>query len=257
MLKLFWAELKRDWILLRRYAAEAISGVIGLAIVFYGLFLSTQYAVGPGVQLGDRLDSIIVGYVLWSLALFVVGDIAGELQREAQTGTLEQVFLSPFGGLRVFVVRALASLATQLFLNISILLLILLLTGSRLSFPPVLLLPLGTVLLAAYGVAVSMGSLALLLKQVQQIQGVFNFFLLFVLTVPIETWTGPSKYLGWLLPMTPGAGLLRQLMAQGQSLDVPLFLIALLNGAVYCTVGLLLFRWAEREAKRKGKLAGY
>jgi ABC-2 type transport system permease protein len=257
MVRLFLAELKREWILQLRYTVEIVSFVVGLVVVFYGLFQSAQYIAGPSVQFGDRLDSIVVGYVLWSLSIFILSDIAGGLQQEAQTGTLEQVFLSPFGALQIFMIRAVANLTIQLILNLSILLIIMAMTGSRLSFPPTLLLPLLTVLLGAYGLALVMGSLALLLKRVQQVLGIFQFLLFFVLLVPIETWASSTRFLGWLLPMTPGAGLLRELMAQGQSLNLAQFLVALVNGAAYFVLGLFLFRLAEREAKQRGKLGGY
>ena len=255
-MKLLLAELKRSWTMLRRYGAETIGGIVATTVVFYGLFLSAKYVAGE-VQFGDRLDAIVVGYVLWSLVLFIVGDISGGLQQEAQTGTLEQLFLSPFGAPRIFVTRALAGLTTQLLLNATILLIISLLTGTRLAFPIALMLPLVAVLLGAYGLALAMGSLALLLKRVQQVLGVFNFGLLFVLTVPVESWAGSAKWLGMLLPMTPGAGMLRALMAQGRSLDGLQLTIAFLNGAGYFAIGLSLFCWAEREVKRRGKLSGY
>jgi ABC-2 type transport system permease protein len=257
MLHLFRAELTRNWIMLRRYSGEAISGVIGLTIVFYGLFLSAQYVAGGGQQFGDRLDTIVVGYVLWTLVIFVISDISQGLQQEAQTGTLEQLFLSPFGAPRIFLMRGLTSLSTQFVLIISILLLIMAITGSRLSFPPLLILPLITVLLGAYGVALSMGALALLLKRVQQISGILQFLLFPLLMVPIESWAGAAKFLGLLLPMTPGSGLLRELMARNQGLDLTQLLLALINGIVYFAIGLSIFYWAEREVKRRGKLAGY
>lgn len=257
MLRLFLAELKRDWIMLRRYAAEAISGVIGLTIVFYGLFLSAKYVAGSGSQFGDRLDSIVVGYVLWSLVLFIISDIAQGLQQEAQTGTLEQLFLSPFSASKIFVMRALAKLTTQLVLIVSILFLIMAITGTQLAFPPLLVLPLLTVILGAYGIALGMGALALLWKRVQQLLGIFQFLLFTLLMVPIESWAGPAKLLGLFLPMTPGAGLLRELMARGQTLDLGQWAIALLNGLFYFGLGLFLFRWSERETKRRGKLGGY
>ena len=255
-MNLLLAELKRSWTMLRRYGAETIGGIIATTVVFYGLFLSAKYVAG-GAQFGDRLDTIVVGYVLWSLVLFILGDISGGLQQEAQTGTLEQLFLSPFGAPRIFVTRAFAGLTTQLLINLTILLIISLLTGTRLDFPPTLVLPLITVLLGAYGLALAMGSLALLLKRVQQVLGVFNFGLLFVLTVPVESWAGSTRWLGLLLPMTPGAGLLRQLMAQGRSLNGLDLAIAVLNGLVYFGLGLFLFQRAEREVKRRGRLGGY
>lgn len=256
-LELFLAELKRSWIQLIRYSTEAIGGIIITTTVFYGLFLSAQYIAGPGLQFGDRLDSIIVGYVLWTLVLFILGDIAGGLQSEAQTGTLEQLFLSPFGAPRVFLTRAIAGLTIQITLNLTILVMILLLTGRQLFFPPSLVLPFTTVLLSAYGLAFAMGSLALLLKRVQQLLGIFQFVLLFLLTMPIETWVGTPRILGFLLPLAPGAGLLRDVMARGEGINWLHLAIAFLNGIIYLTLGLFLFRQAEQITKRRGRLSGY
>ncbi len=257
MLELFFAEFRRSWIQFLRYPAEAVGGVVVTTSIFYGLFLSARYIAGPTLQFGDRLDAIVVGYVLWNLVLAISIDIAGGLQYEAQTGTLEQLFLSPFGAPRVFLVRAVASLALRLLTILFILIVIMLLTGSRLAFPPVLLLPLLTVLLGAYGLAFAMGSLALLLKRVQQLLGIFQFALLFLMATPTETWQGPLRLARWLLPMTSGAGLLRDLMARGDALELGQLGLALLNGMAYLAIGLLLFRFAEREAKRRGKLSGY
>lgn len=257
MFKLFLAELKREWILLRRYSTETVAFIIGLVVAFYGIFQSAQFIAGPGAALSDRLDALVVGYVLWSLSIFILADIAGGLQQEAQTGTLEQLFISPFSAVQIFLTRAVANLIIQLLVNFSILLIVMFITGSQLSFPPALLFPFVGVLLGAYGLAMAMGSLALLLKRVQQVLGIFQFLLFFVLMVPTETWSSSVRFLGWVLPMTPGAELLRSLMARGESLDTIPLLIALLNGGVYFVVGLFLFLLAEREAKRRGKLSGY
>jgi ABC-2 type transport system permease protein len=257
MLELFLAEFRRNWIQFIRYPFEAIGGVFITTSIFYGLFLSTRYVAGPALQLGDRFDAIIVGYVLWSLVLFTMTELAGGLQYEAQTGTLEQLFLSPFGPTLVFVMRAFASLLLRLLLILIILLLIMALTGSNLNFPPTLLLPLLTVLLGAYGLAFIVGSIALLLKQVQQLLGIFQFALLFLMATATESWTGGLQIVRWLLPMTGGAGLLRDLMARGEALNWAEFGLALVNGVVYFSLGLLVFRFTEKEAKRRGLLGGY
>ena len=61
----------------------------------------------------------------------------------------------------------------------NILLSIMLLTGSRLDFPPALIFPLFAVLIGANGLAFTIGALALLFKQVNQLQVIFQFGLLF------------------------------------------------------------------------------
>ena len=248
MLELFLAELKRIWTEFIRYPVEAISGVIITTSLFYGLFLSARYIGGSTLQFGDRLDGIIVGYVLWTLVTFIVFGIAISLQIEAQTGTLEQLFLSPFGAWKVFLTRAIANLILNLVEMLSILFLTILLTGRHLSFPPSLLLPFITVIF---------GALGLLFKRIQQLLGLFQFVLLFLLMTPTETWTGSLRILRLLLPMTLGAGELRDLMARNQSLDWSTFALALLNGVVYLVCGLVIFRACERKAKLQGILSGY
>ncbi|MEM6751825.1 MAG: ABC transporter permease [Cyanobacteria bacterium P01_C01_bin.38] len=257
MLKLFFAELRCSWIQFRRYPVESISQIIFTTAIFYGLFLGAGYIAGSSFQLGDRLDSIIVGYVLWVLVNFVMGNIAGGLQNEAQTGTLEQLFLSRYGAVKVFLMRGLAYLTLEVLKIVLILFIIILLTGSSLYFPPLLVLPFISILLGAYGFAFIIGSISLLIKRVQQLLPLLLFPLLFLLTIPTETWTGTPKYLALLIPMTPGAGLLRSLMARGESLNLITLIIAFLNGIVYFSIGLFLFRVAEKEAKRKGILSGY
>ncbi|NER80149.1 MAG: ABC transporter permease [Leptolyngbya sp. SIO1D8] len=250
-------ELKRTWIQFIRYPAEVIAGVAITTSVFYGLFLSAQYMAGPSFAFGDRLDAVVVGYVLWTLTLYIINDIAIGLQSEAQTGTLEQVFLSPYGAPRVFLARAFASLVLRLILIMGVVALLMGITGSRLSFPITLVFPLLALVMAGYGLAFAMGACALMFKRVQQVLGVFQFLLLFLLAAPVEEWTGPMEYLRYLLPMLPSTALLRDLMARGLGLDWGDFCLALLNGSAYLGMGLLLFRGAEIVAKRRGSLSGY
>ncbi len=257
ILQQFQAELGRAWIQFKRYPAESIGGIFITTSIFYGLFLSAKYIAGPTLQFGDRLDSVIVGYVLWSLVLFVGASIVGTLQDEAQTGTLEQLFLSSMGARRVFLLRAIASLCIQLILITIILTFIMVLTGRYLTFTPAVLPALAVVLLPAYGLAFFMGSIALLFKRVQQFLGILQFGYLFLLTAPTEEWTGTGKIVGWLLPMSPGAGLLRSLMAKNLPWDWGQFSIALLNGLGYFAIGWTTFYIAERETKRRGRLGGY
>ena len=255
MINLLICELKRTWINYSRYPTEIISGIAIISVVFYGLFLSAQYMAGPISGYGDRLDSIVVGYVLWTLALYVVNDIANNIQSEAQTGTLEQVFLSPFGAPKIFFARAVASVTFRITLIAIILQILILITGSELAFPFALIWPVITLLLATYGFAFVMGSAALVFKQVQQVLPIFNFLLLFLLAAPTEEMGGGA--ITNLLPMLPSTALIRALMARNEPLDSMQMLIALINGLVYFGLGLLVFRWAEQQAKQRGILGGY
>jgi ABC-2 type transport system permease protein len=257
MFNLLYAEFKRVWIEFIRYPLDNISSVLITTIFFYGMFLGVNYIAGPTIEFGGRLDKIVVSYVVWTLVTFIIQGIAFGLQIEAQTGTLEQLFLSPFGTVKVFLVRALANLTTSLVLLVGVLVLIMVLTGRYLYFSLLLVFPLITVLLAAYGLALIMAALALLFKRVQQFIGLVQFGLLFLLAAPTESWSGALEILKVTLPMILGAGILRDLVARNLSLDLPLIFLAFINGVVYFVIGSLVFHWAERQAKHQGILSGY
>ncbi len=257
MVELFLAQFKWSWIQYKRYSHEVIGGLFALTATFYGLFLSVGYIAGSNFKFGDRLDSIIVGYVLWSLVIFILGGVPLTVQREAQVGTLEQLFISPFGSVKILLFRAISDLTFQCVLIAGMLVTIMALTGRWLSFPITIIFPFVTVILGAFGVAFAAAGLTLLFKTIQQLLGILNFIILFVLTLPTENWTGVAKTLGYLIPMTTGAGVLRDLMARQQPLNLSLLGIALLNGLGFLAIGIVLFQWAERETKRRGKLGGY
>lgn len=257
MFELIQVEIKRTWMEFICYPLNGICRILITTLLFYGLFLSVRYVTGSNLIFGNRLDAIVVGYLLWTLVVFIIQGIAFGLQFEAQTGTLEQVFLSPFGTLTVLLVRAIADLTLYLVLIVCVLLLTMFLTGRYLHLSPSLLLPLSAVLLGTYGLALILGALALLFKRVQQLIGILQFALLFLLTLPVETWNGPLQGLKLLLPMTIGSGILRDLMAHNQSLDFSGLALAFLNGLGYFVLGVLVFRWAECKAKHQAILSGY
>ncbi len=255
MLDLFWVEFTRGWLTLRRYPLELLGAVVSLSVFFLFIYLGARYLAGPGAGFGERMEDLLVGYLLWTLVLFAYSSLAFGLSEEASTGTLEQVFLSPYGPLILFSLRALAGLGVQLLLTLSIGLLLALLTGARPALPLGVALPALGVLLGGYGLGFGVASLALLYKRVQQLIGLSQFLLLAFLLFPVgrEGW----GVLGYLLPLAPGSGLVRGMMVQGQGLDPLGLLLALLNGMVYLLLGLLLFHKAVQRAKARGLLFGY
>lgn len=130
MHRLLAAEFGRTFRCFRRYPSEALVGVLTLGVMFGLFLLGVQYVSGPVASFGSRLDSIIVGYVLWSLTLMTLSDAGYGIQMEAQMGTLEQVYQSPFGPIRILLARAVASIGLYLILNVLVLAVLLLLTGS-------------------------------------------------------------------------------------------------------------------------------
>lgn len=255
MFKLFLGECKRTWLMFKDYPSEAIATIFMLTTVFYGLVLGIHYVAGTSSSFGDRLDSLVVGYVLWALVGLTLVYLPRTIENEAQTGFIEQIFLSPFSVSTIYLMRAFANVALNLVLISSVLLTILAITKSKIQFSLSLLLPLSTVVIAAIGLGFVLGALALLFKRIYRIVNILEFSLLFLLTAPIENWGGLTQILGQLLPMTPGMIMLRGIMVRGELLNPLQFLIAVINGVAYFALGILMFQAIERYAKQKGILS--
>jgi len=254
---LFIGELRRSWILFRRYPLQAISGMAMTLFLFLGLIFGARYMAGPMAYFGDRLESLIVGYILWNILIFAMGEIAMGLQGESQIGTLEQLFLSPRSMVTLFLVRAIANQLLILGVSMAALMIILLVTGVRLHFPPLLVLPLLSALAGVYGLGFALGSLVLVFKRIGPLLSFAQFGLALLIMPPFEA--GRSHALKGLdlLPLVPSAGLLRDLMARSLPFDLSSFTIALANGVVYLALGVLIFHWAEKKAKQQGLLGSY
>ncbi|MCY1034365.1 ABC transporter permease [Corallococcus sp. BB11-1] len=255
---LFLAELRRSWALSRRYPGEMVTMLVSLVLVFLMLFWGVRYVAGPGPgALGDRLDGLIVGYFLWSVAALGLNGVGWAVQGEAAMGTLEQLFLSPFGPARVFLARVAADLVVQLGVLLTVLGSILIITGRTLALSPGVVPVMVTVVLAAWGLGFALGGLALRLKRIPSLLQLSQYGLLFLVTTPWEDWGDTGRWVGAVAPLAPGAGLLRGMMARGEPLEMAGFAIAALNGLAWLGLGLFLFHLAERHVRRGGGLAGY
>ncbi|GIW33387.1 ABC transporter permease [Meiothermus sp.] len=255
MLQLITNEACRNLILFRRYLGESVASLVVLMLVFYGLFLGTRYMAGPTAQFGDRLDAMVVGFVLWTLILSSFAGLAQNLAEEAQTGVMEQVFLSSYPPTVVFLARCVSSVGFILLVNGAVLAALILLTGARIVLPLAVIPPVITILMASYGLGFALASLALRFKRVTQLVNLGQFALLFLVMTPFEHWQSPVP--GYVLPMAPGVGLTREVMAHGGSLDGSMMSAAALNGLVYLALGVWAFQVGIRKVKSQGLLSGY
>jgi ABC-2 type transport system permease protein len=253
MLELLRAELKRTWTLYWRYPMDYVSGLFIMLVTFYALVMGARYIAGPASVFGDRLDSIILGYWLWNMAVFSFSYTATAVNIESMGGTLEQIFLSPFGPVRVFIARSVASLGLNLATSTVLLGVLLLLSGRRLSFPPLIVVPLVTLLLTTYGIGFLVSGLTLLAKRTSQLLTILQFLLLPLVLLPIEAW-GAYGAGAYLLPIVPSAAVLRGLMARQEIPPAWSFAVAALSGILYFAGGVILFRVADRQARLRGLL---
>lgn len=246
----------RDLRMMTRYVFNTISSLTTMYIIFTLLFFGAKSIGAGAMNLGDTLESMFAGYVAWMLALMGCTDLAWGVSNEAQTGTLEQLSLSPLGYRWV----ALSSLSFNfsfqvLFISVLVALMSLT-TGQRIHLDLVSIVPVVACIYAqAVGLGLVLAGLALIFKRIQSFFQIVQFLLIGIFLIP---W---SRY-PWakFLPLAMGRHILQEVLMRGLRLGQVgggnLMVLGLVTAACVA-VGAACFSAAEMKAKEKGLLGQY
>ena len=147
---------------LRRYPFNTVSFMLTMYIGFLILFFGAQSLGGDASWVGEGLEALVVGYLVWMFSLNAYQDLAWTLHNEAQIGTLEQLYLAPAGFTLICFGMMAARFLYNLILSGLLLAAMMLTSGYRLHLDLVSLIPLALLVIAApYGFGFIMGGLAL------------------------------------------------------------------------------------------------
>lgn len=266
LVQLFWAEMKREFILLSRYPFELISRLIwnlGFALMMYYGFGAIGHSGGgqlPGFEQGQmgRLLGLLITYI----AINGINNTTELLSEEVQTGTLEQAALSPPPLVVIMLMRDVASFIEMLVRFIVVLAIAMGITGLRfhLNIPAFALL-LTLMYLGTEGIGLLLGGAALIYKRIGTLAQ-FAVMLVFGLSIlPIEGLPAWAQVFVHNFPFTKALILLRQVGVDGRPLSELAAngsLAALAwNTAIYLTLGIGVFLFSERKARQIGTLNQY
>lgn len=254
-LVLFSGLFRRAFIEFRRYTFNTLSGLVTIFFVFLLIFYGAKW-VGSGPDLGNTLSEIVVGFMMWILAIFALDTFAWEVSTEALTGTLEQMAMSPLGLTRVMVLQVLSRLSFQL-MTLSVLLVAMMATSGRwlhidvFSIVPLLIL----VVASVWGLGFVAAGLAIVFKRIQQALQILQFVLVALIAAPISS-VPAFKF----VPLAWGSHLVDRVMIQRSSiLDLGAGELSLLvwTSAAWLAVGVVIFKVFERMARDRGLLGHY
>jgi len=259
-LRLFWQGALLSYVALFRwlrpqtYLASKVAMPLWqmLFFTFVGTYGSGQsnasfYAIGNAVQI-----AAISG--IFGVTMSIGGD--------RWEGTLPYLFGTPANRLTMFVGRSFIHIIDGMLGVVIGLAWGVLLLGVDLSHTDGAALAL-TILITTFstsGLGLLLGCLSLITLNVMFINNSVYFLLLIFsgANVPIASLPGWMQTISGGLPLTRGIAAARALIAGGSLADVtPLLIGEFLLGVIYITLGYVLFRWFEFEAKRRGTLEAF
>ena len=258
------AEVKRDYIFLKRYPLEIVSFIFFMYIILLAVFFGFSQLTIGSVNLLNR-EKMIIGYCLMQFVLSTQMGWSGQIQNESQTGTLEQLSISGHGLGEVLLARGLAQLPRQVISFYTLLFMY------KMSIPDLqisftnnffILVTLFIMAIGIFGVSYIFAGITLLFKRVGFFFQIINFAFLGLF------WQDRSKLVNGSLiahlydnfPLTMGmANLQKILINQYVELNISErnLLIFMLNSLLFAAFGYYLFHLMEQKARTLGLLSQY
>jgi ABC-2 type transport system permease protein len=256
---ILYNEARKRSLIMWDYKSNMVMQIIMMLLIFIG----ATFLVGGGQFRPAQITSILLGYIVWYYARMVITSISSQMVGEAQIGTLEQMYMSPFHPTVILLARLLVLLATSTI--IVIIPTLLLVTPLGIHFPLrwqglVILL---ITLVGLFGLALVLAGAALVFKQIGTVADLLQNVLLFLTgsLLPINNFPHWLLVFAQMLPITQGIALIRNVVLDGQSLTAvwnngSLFWL-MLNSSIYLVLGWFIYLVCEKQAKLKGSLGQY
>jgi ABC-2 type transport system permease protein len=252
-------ETYKRLLILWDYRFNIITHLVTVGFIFIG----ATFFLGGGQFNAKQLPSLFLGYLVWFYARIVILTTSEDLMGEAQSGTLEQMYMSPVPSELLVLGRMLATLiSTTVTVGLTSIALTFLLgihIPVRGEGLPVLLVT----LIGLFGFSLMLGGAALVFKQIEALADLLQNALLFLTgsLLPVSHFPNWLEAFTKTLPITEGIIVIRNVVLGGQSLlsawaDGSLIWLCI-NSALYLCAGWLLFKWCERIAKQQGSLSHY
>lgn len=249
------ALVRKSVVLRTRYAFNTAMNVVVIYTFFVVVVVFGGKQIAPQL-ITHSLSDIIVGCFLLLMATVVYSNITWEMIREAQRGTLEQLYMTPLGFRQVMFLTTGIHVIVGFVYGVALLALLVLTANATLAFHPLAVVSIGLLALGTtVGTGFALSGLALVFKRIENVFPIVLFAFIVFIATPVE-----GSLLLKLLPLSLGSYLLRQSMTEGIPLwGLPAFDLGLLviKSIVYVAAGYLLFQYAGRVARKRGRFGQY
>lgn len=252
--------------------SERIQIVIELPL-FIGFFLLFALLTGRGDEVAatgeipwsfdtEQTSWLFVGFIAFVFFYLQSVKLFWRLLGEIQSGTLEQVHLSPLPSWLVAAAgRVVAAMVETAFVVSIMLAAMSLFVPLDIPWRAEALVPMLFLLVASVGYSLVLGGLTLVLKRVEMLADLMlvPVWVASGLFVPLAAMPGWLAAMGRLMPITHPLQSLRRALFEGGSFGVAWgdggFVWVVVGAVAWFLIGIAVFGGGERIAKRQGSLA--
>jgi ABC-2 type transport system permease protein len=255
----FFNETYKHLLIIWAYKFNFFTQMLMIGIVFIGI---TFFMTG-GQPSSAQLAPALLGYLIWFYAIAAISDMSWGLREETQTGTLEQMYMSPLPTGVLMLGRSAASLLVSTLMVTVVGSLLALILGVHLPITWAALPVFALTMIGLYGFAFVLAGATLVFKQVEALANMIQNLLLFLngALLPVDRLPGWLEAIARTLPTTQGIIVLRQVVLDGRTLaqvwQEGSLVWLVVHTAFYFGVGWFFFKWCEKKAREQGVLGQY
>lgn len=245
------------------HPGDSISWLIYTVLLFVSVLVILRGVTGEDLS-GEAQLQVLVGWLSFQVAATCMANLPDDIEDEAETGTLEQLAISPvpLGG--IFLARSIAYFlstgALGLAAGAGLLIFITrsLPQGAGFAFALVFLIS----LVGAYGLGFALAGLTMVVKRISAVTGVILSLMIFLTgsLVGLEKINWLFEITRFLFPLTWGISIVRDILTGVMLKDLIANreLIGLVvHSVLYLLIGLGLFTWGTNTSRRSGSLGHY
>ncbi|ERH13611.1 MAG: ABC-2 type transporter [halophilic archaeon J07HB67] len=243
---------QKRFALLRRYLLNTIVQMLAFGLTFGLVFFGGQQFAPTAIE--DSLGGLIVGFFVWTMAAQAYNRVSKQIETEAKWGTLEQLYMSPFGIERVVLANSLFFIVGSTGFGMVILAVMVSVSDTTLSVP-LSVVPLGFLtVFPVIGLGLALGGLSLIYKKVGAITGLMQLFLVGFISLPLQ-----ANPLVAAVPLTVGTRAIETTMQAGTVTAVSPTMLGILavKFVAYLAIGFGGLHYLQRVARRRGVLGQY
>ncbi len=255
MLTVLKAEIRRTAQEARNYWLLTISNIFVTIIFFFGLRLSIPIEnQGSGIF-------FLLSILLWYYSLEITNQMSHYILEEKYFGTIEKLFLSPYGPSAILAARAFSSILLSTSITTCLYLLLTFAAGASpldITFPMVLVLFIA--LFGLYGFGFILAGLTVTNSRTSSVSYIVTYVMLFMsgMVAPLEAFPEIVVPVALCFPLTIPIKNLRIAATEHLSLvgfvTQPWLHLQIIYSISSVIIGLVIFRCATRRAKAKGTL---
>lgn len=258
--RLIWELLVQRFTIMVRYRVNFLAQLVGaymfFAVIFFGGQMAVDTTSASASAMDSTFDGFLVGWFLYMIVQSAYFSLPGDVTKESEWGTLEQLYMTPYGFGTLMSAKVLVDIVQSVVLGGAMLALMLVTTQRTFTIDvftivPILLLG----VLSVVGIGFVFAGLALIYKRIESFFQFVQFALIGLIAAPVANIPALR-----LLPLVQGSAMLQDAMRGSIRLwEFSAVDLGILAGTAvaYSVAGYAVFLYCSRIARKRGVMGHY